>query len=256
MPITMGAFANYLVPLMIGTSDTAFPRINNIAFWFLIPSMLFAVLSCIIDEGPGTGWTIYNGYVVLKCHFMRRTPDIIISKLNYIYIWIENVTIFNFIGQYAWLNWKLNKFNHQRLNMTKLEGFKSMKPNSINLDQWIIGLTDGDGTFNIYINENINFTYKISLLEKNRQLLYKLKTYLKIGSIYNENNMSHFLIRDKKLLLEKIIPIFDKYPLLTSKRFNYLKFKECLLISNNDYLNHLDKIKNYLIIIYLIIEMF
>lgn len=62
---------NYLVPLMIGTSDTAFPRINNVAFWFLVPSMLFAVFSCLIDEGPGTGWTVNNkfrGYAVLKCH--------------------------------------------------------------------------------------------------------------------------------------------------------------------------------------------
>jgi cytochrome c oxidase subunit I len=32
MPMTMGFFANYLVPLMIGAFDTSLPRINNIAF--------------------------------------------------------------------------------------------------------------------------------------------------------------------------------------------------------------------------------
>ena len=53
---------------MIGTSDTAFPRINNIAFWFLVPSMLFAVFSCLIDEGPGTGWTIYPPLSSLQSH--------------------------------------------------------------------------------------------------------------------------------------------------------------------------------------------
>lgn len=44
MLVTMGAFGNYLVLLMIGTSDTAFLRINNIAFWILVLSLLFAVL--------------------------------------------------------------------------------------------------------------------------------------------------------------------------------------------------------------------
>lgn len=68
MPITMGALANYLVPLQIGSNDTAFPRINNLAFVVLLPSMLFAVLSCLIDEGPGSGWTLYPPLTSLQSH--------------------------------------------------------------------------------------------------------------------------------------------------------------------------------------------
>nr|YP_052718.2 cox-i3 protein [Starmerella bacillaris]AAR10348.2 cox-i3 protein [Starmerella bacillaris] len=68
MPMTMGALANYLVPLQMGSNDTAFPRMNNLAFVVLLPSMLFAVLSCLIDEGPGSGWTLYPPLTSLQSH--------------------------------------------------------------------------------------------------------------------------------------------------------------------------------------------
>nr|YP_009517217.1 LAGLIDADG homing endonuclease [Myochromella boudieri]AYE93141.1 LAGLIDADG homing endonuclease [Myochromella boudieri] len=45
--------------------------------------------------------------------------------------------------------------------------------------------------------------------------------------------MAEFRIRDRKLLLQHIIPIFDQYPLLTSKYYNYELFKKALLISSN-----------------------
>jgi hypothetical protein len=38
-----------------------------------------------------------------------------------------------------------------------------------------------------------------------------------------------------------IIPIFDKYPLLTTKYFDYLKFKKALIILNNSNLSKEDK---------------
>lgn len=44
---------------MIGAPDIAFPRINNIRFWLLPPSICMLLLSSFSDRGAGTGWTVY-----------------------------------------------------------------------------------------------------------------------------------------------------------------------------------------------------
>jgi len=37
----------------------AFPRLNNIRFWFLIPALTLLILSGFVESGAGTGWTVY-----------------------------------------------------------------------------------------------------------------------------------------------------------------------------------------------------
>ena len=59
MPILIGGFGNWLVPLILGAADIAFPRINNIRFWFLIPALIILLTRSLVERGAGTGWTVY-----------------------------------------------------------------------------------------------------------------------------------------------------------------------------------------------------
>ena len=59
MPILIGGFGNWLVPLILGAADIAFPRINNIRFWFLMPALIILLSRSLVERGAGTGWTVY-----------------------------------------------------------------------------------------------------------------------------------------------------------------------------------------------------
>lgn len=56
--VGIGALANYLVPLMIGAQDMAFPRLNGFAFWINIPAGVLLSLAPMFG-GFDTGWTAY-----------------------------------------------------------------------------------------------------------------------------------------------------------------------------------------------------
>ncbi|WP_138505000.1 cytochrome c oxidase subunit I [Nostoc sp. PA-18-2419] len=52
-------FANFLIPLMIGAKDMAFPRLNAVAFWMIPPSGLLLIASLLVGDAPDAGWTSY-----------------------------------------------------------------------------------------------------------------------------------------------------------------------------------------------------
>jgi cytochrome c oxidase subunit 1 len=56
--VGIGGMANYLVPLMIGASDMAFPRLNALGYWLNVPGAIL-VLSGMVVGGWNTGWTGY-----------------------------------------------------------------------------------------------------------------------------------------------------------------------------------------------------
>jgi len=56
--IMMGAFGNYVVPIMIGARDMAFPRVNALSFWLIPPVAITLVIGVLIG-GWDTGWTAY-----------------------------------------------------------------------------------------------------------------------------------------------------------------------------------------------------
>lgn len=60
IPILLGAFGNFLIPLMIGARDMAFPRLNMLSYWMMWPAFGCLILSFLSPGyGAGAGWTSY-----------------------------------------------------------------------------------------------------------------------------------------------------------------------------------------------------
>jgi cytochrome c oxidase subunit I+III len=59
IPMTVGAFGNYLLPLMIGARDMAFPRLNALSYWLFLGSGCFIYVGLFLGLGPNAGWFDY-----------------------------------------------------------------------------------------------------------------------------------------------------------------------------------------------------
>lgn len=199
-----------------------------------------------------TGWTLKKDREflggdseIIKLFSMREYLQIFLYNIEiYViyYSWyilnIPYVKMYIARRQYAWVN---NKYysTHQRLNEKYLN-----KNNKDWFEQWLVGMTDGDGTFHIaYQNGKWNLVYKIALSRYNLRALYYIKKQLGVGSINKDNTKGQFIIRDRTKLPKSIFPIFDKYPLLTSKQFDYLKLKKAYGILENISLSKAEKDK-------------
>ena len=63
----LGGFGNYLIPLMLGSRDMAFPFVNMLSFWVYFLSVIILVSSFFVESGPtGAGWTLYPPQSILE----------------------------------------------------------------------------------------------------------------------------------------------------------------------------------------------
>jgi cytochrome c oxidase subunit I len=62
----LGGFGNYLIPLMVGARDMAFPYLNMLSYWVYLLAVLVLVASFFVPGGPtGAGWTLYPPQAIL-----------------------------------------------------------------------------------------------------------------------------------------------------------------------------------------------
>jgi len=82
----------------------------------------------------------------------------------------------------------------------------------------------------------------IGLHVDDRPLLEWISTILGTGIVINnkENTVSYFIITDTERLKTILFPIFDNFPLNTTKHLDYLSFKEALELAYHVNLSSLD----------------
>lgn len=106
---------------------------------------------------------------------------------------------------------------------------------------YLVGLIEGDGWFSISKKgKYLLYEFGIELELKDVQLIYKIKHILGVGTIFYRNKEQRsktvlFRVRNKSHLKNIILPIFDKYPFISNKQYDYLRFKNALL---SDIKNH------------------
>jgi cytochrome c oxidase subunit 1 len=64
MPMMIGLFGNFLIPLQIGARDMAFPVMNMLSFWIAVPAGILMIASFFVEgHAAAAGWT---GYATLS----------------------------------------------------------------------------------------------------------------------------------------------------------------------------------------------
>lgn len=115
---------------------------------------------------------------------------------------------------------------------------------------WVTGFSDAESTFSIEISKAEKFLlgwkispiYSIGLHSKDLALIEDIQSFFNgAGKIYllNDSKMVFFRIKSVKEIAQYVIPHFDKYPLLSQKRADYLLFKEVIgLILRKEHLTY------------------
>jgi hypothetical protein len=106
-----------------------------------------------------------------------------------------------------------------------------VKDQRISDPHWITGFEDGEGNFDVRIQESktyrigyaVNIGFRIAQHSRDAELIKSIVQYFACGIFRESSSMSFFTVSKLSDIAENIIPFFDKYPLFHYGRFSSIK---------------------------------
>jgi hypothetical protein len=111
---------------------------------------------------------------------------------------------------------------------------------------WFSGFTDAEGNFLITIDRQyVRFRFKIALHIDDVEVLNTIKSNLIVGTVTLESsrNRCSYIVQDYGEIKNVICPIFNVFPLHTSKRLDFENFFEAVFIKDKKKLSNTDMSK-------------
>jgi hypothetical protein len=114
---------------------------------------------------------------------------------------------------------------------------------------WLLGFVDGEGCFSIGLTRQaggdnragyrtgwqVSHSFVVVQGARSLDALHQLRKFFGVGAVYanrrhdnHKEHLWHYVVGARDDLREIIIPFFERYPLRTSKRDDFLKFKRCV----------------------------
>lgn len=121
---------------------------------------------------------------------------------------------------------------------------------------WVSGIIDSEGNFSILVQQTkggckIGLAFKVTQKGHSKGILLALQRYFGCGNIYIDNKKEDaykFSVNKIDDIVNNVIPLLEKYSLLTSKNLDYLDFKKvALLMKDKQHLN--PKVKEEIVLI-------
>jgi len=110
MPLLVGVYANFLIPLKIGTHDMAFPRINMWSFWLALLAGLIMLAGFFVPDGaPRAGWTMYAP--------LSARPDLSGATISQ-KLWSISIVVLGLSSVMGSVNYITTIINHRAPGMT------------------------------------------------------------------------------------------------------------------------------------------
>lgn len=112
MPMTVGGFGNWIIPLHCNLPDMVLPRLKKLRFWLLFPALSFIIFSFFQKVLPGSGWTLYPplstlglpekrmDFLIFSLHVAGFSS--LVSSINFIVTFFSSKISYSSLTLFSW----------------------------------------------------------------------------------------------------------------------------------------------------------